>query len=164
MAQSTRCPRCKETKDRSQFSPQAVYCKPCAAAYKRDQRLADPDRARAQDRRYYANRSDDQKKRDQAARHRWRAKNLEDQNAKNRATHIRRRYGLEVDEYEAMLAAGCAICGSHERVGMDHCHDTGHCRAALCSACNAALGFLRDDPARARAAADYLEFHREAAA
>lgn len=79
------------------------------------------------------------------------------------------KYGLTFDEYTAMRVAQsdlCAICGSPEWVvaggkikplAIDHCHSTGRVRALLCHACNHALGKMADDPARLRAAADYLE-------
>lgn len=73
----------------------------------------------------------------------------------------RRRYGISLAEAEAMRAAGCAVCGAHEEAGrelsIDHCHDTGKVRGALCFACNTALGKLADDPSRIRRLAAYVE-------
>lgn len=59
----------------------------------------------------------------------------------------------------------CAICGggpipSRRHLDVDHNHETGVIRALLCGHCNRALGAMFDDPARLRAAADYIDFHR----
>lgn len=154
-----RCPRCEASKGEQEFSPQAVYCKSCAAAYKREQRVRNPERVREQERRYHANRTPEQRERDREQRRAWRERRRDHHNAKNRESHVRVRYGLTMEEYEAKLAGGCAICGSEEGVGIDHCHATGRVRDALCRRCNLALGYLGDDPTRARAAVDYLERH-----
>jgi hypothetical protein len=74
----------------------------------------------------------------------------------NKANTIRRRYGLTVEEYAAILADGCAICGADDVV-LDHCHTSGKARGALCQRCNMGLGQFQDDPQRLRAAAVYIE-------
>lgn len=75
-------------------------------------------------------------------------------------------YGITTEEYDALMevqGGACAICGSTEWPGknntphVDHCHTTGKIRGLLCGKCNVALGNMDDDPARLRAAADYLE-------
>lgn len=57
----------------------------------------------------------------------------------------------------------CAICGipfSESKDHIDHCHSSGVVRGLLCSPCNVAIGFMKDDPERLRSAAKYLEGHR----
>jgi len=72
------------------------------------------------------------------------------------------KYGLSRDELVALLAQHnvCAICKSAQwgRKGpqIDHDHDGGCVRGVLCNNCNQGLGRFADDPARLRAAADYL--------
>ena len=56
----------------------------------------------------------------------------------------------------------CAICQRDfeplpMRPHVDHCHEARTVRALLCSPCNTGLDQFGDDPARLRAAADYLE-------
>lgn len=75
-------------------------------------------------------------------------------------------YGVSAEEVAALLGAQggvCAICrtdtwpGRHNRPHTDHNHVTGRVRGILCTLCNNGLGNFGDDPARLRAAADYLE-------
>lgn len=44
---------------------------------------------------------------------------------------------------------------------VDHCHETGKVRGLLCRTCNMGLGQLKDDPARLRRLADYVENSRQ---
>ena len=81
----------------------------------------------------------------------------------SRARNLKARYGITVQEYEAMLEAQggkCYICRrSQEEVGtlaVDHSHYHEVVRACLCSACNKALGFLQEDIERCYAVIDYL--------
>ncbi len=70
-------------------------------------------------------------------------------------------YGLSPQDYDAMLAEQggvCAICKTRpdKPLFVDHCHATGKVRGLLCHPCNAALGFMRDDPRLTAAATEYL--------
>jgi hypothetical protein len=129
--------------------------------------LTPEQKARKRDRRtawYHTN-----KKRHQAWVRAWRA------NHKDRVYSYY--YGASFN-YGAMHAAQnglCAICHHHEtrkdpRSGrttplhVDHCHITNNVRGLLCNRCNCGLGYFRDDPTLLRAAAAYLERHREKAA
>lgn len=77
---------------------------------------------------------------------------------------LREKYGLELEEYEALVAAQngvCAICKnppleSTGRLSVDHDHNTRQIRGLLCANCNAALGQFKDDPIRLMAAIEYL--------
>lgn len=91
----------------------------------------------------------------------------EAQNVRNR----RRQYGLSPSDFAALIRlqdGRCAICrrpldGSRKAMNphVDHDHAAGRVRGLLCNSCNRALGFMRDDPAALRRAADYLERFRQ---
>lgn len=63
---------------------------------------------------------------------------------------------------ERPVSTACAICGRADPSHWDHDHQTGVWRELLCRGCNIGLGHFGDDPARLRAAADYLERHAPA--
>ena len=73
------------------------------------------------------------------------------------------RYGLTLEqfhEWSERVDHRCEVCGEpprRSRLDIDHCHDSGVVRGLLCESCNRGLGMYGDDPARLRAAADYLE-------
>ena len=50
----------------------------------------------------------------------------------------------------------CVICGSAEKLVVDHDHKTGEIRGMLCNHCNRGLGHFRDDPMLLEFAAQYL--------
>ena len=50
----------------------------------------------------------------------------------------------------------CVICGSDEKLVVDHDHKTGKVRGMLCNHCNRGLGHFRDDPELLEFAAQYL--------
>ena len=77
-------------------------------------------------------------------------------------------YGITPEQWESQLEAQdnrCAICRSSEWPGKDGKPHADHdhkleifvLRGILCGNCNSGLGMFGDDPARLRAAADYLE-------
>jgi hypothetical protein len=75
-----------------------------------------------------------------------------------------RRYGLTVEQYEAMRAAQgdrCACCGRTEPGGtgtwhIDHDHKTGRVRTLLCDRCNKVVGAVKEDVDIAIAIAKYI--------
>lgn len=80
-------------------------------------------------------------------------------------------HGLTTERYIEMLQSQnfvCAICeepettkssdsGEARELAIDHCHETGIVRGLLCGFCNRGIGLLKDNPARIRKAADYIE-------
>lgn len=72
---------------------------------------------------------------------------------------IQKKYGLTPDEHKLLIELDpvCAICGSSDRLAVDHCHDTGRVRGRLCMSCNTGLGFFRDKTDLLRSAIEYLE-------
>jgi ribosomal protein L24E len=104
------------------------------------------------------------KKRAQGLRRYYR--DVEKSRERQRESYRRRRakrFGITVTEWNAILERGCAICGAHPEgrfLHLDHDHANGKVRDALCQGCNTGIGSLADNPARLRAAADYIESHR----
>jgi len=50
----------------------------------------------------------------------------------------------------------CVICGTEDKLVVDHSHITGKIRRLLCNHCNRGLGHFRDDPTLLEFAAQYL--------
>ena len=77
------------------------------------------------------------------------------------------KYGLSIEQYEAMLNAQsyrCVICLEEfneksvaKRICVDHCHATKQVRGLLCFNCNTVLCKVKDSPETLRRAAAYLE-------
>lgn len=65
------------------------------------------------------------------------------------AYHLKRSYGMTLEEYEWLASSQdnkCLVCDkSGLLLDVDHCHATGRIRGLLCHYCNVALGLLRDD-------------------
>lgn len=81
----------------------------------------------------------------------------------NRKSHLKRRFGLTLEQYDAMLQSqggGCALCKRPPRPGSTACRPRPRDRSVrglLCFTCNNALGNFGDDPVRLREAARYVE-------
>lgn len=144
-----RCPRCGETKARSEFHKDSSakdglygYCKSCNKAKAKAWTKANPERAREQARRRSAE-------------------------GRNRNSILMRKYGITAEQYAELLAAQggvCAICGSnapgrrdHRNLPVDHCHTSNRIRGLLCHSCNRAIGLLQDSPDLLEKAAAYLK-------
>lgn len=137
------CTRCKQELPEDDFHRNAARktgrrpeCKECAKAYARDHHTRYAERRREQ----YVKRG--------------------------RAEYLRRLYGIELEEFDRLLAeqgGRCAICqtpapqADEKAFCVDHDHVTGAVRGILCRPCNSGIGHLRDEPAIIRAALAYLE-------
>lgn len=89
----------------------------------------------------------------------WRERNPEAHARNVRSSGLRRRYGITIEEYDALFVTQsglCSICaGESERwLVIDHDHNTGQVRGLLCWQCNGALGILGED--NLKRALDYL--------
>jgi hypothetical protein len=79
----------------------------------------------------------------------------------DRNSHLRRKYGISIEEFEFLVVAQagkCAICGrkDDDQLHVDHDHKTGMVRGLLCGSCNRAMGLFYEDPNRFRSAELYL--------
>lgn len=130
-------------------------CKPCAVEYVAKRRKENPG--------YYAA----SRKSSNASVARKRRENPEKYHHKDRGYDLKRKYGITIEQYDAMLLAQgglCAICktlSTHKkRMHVDHDHETGQVRGLLCSPCNTALHKLERHAQWADAATKYLKEHR----
>ncbi|GAA2321850.1 endonuclease VII domain-containing protein [Nonomuraea roseoviolacea subsp. roseoviolacea] len=83
--------------------------------------------------------------------------------------HLKRRYGITVEDYDRILAeqgGGCAICGTTNPGGdgsksfhVDHCHETNRVRGLLCYQCNYGLGYFGDSVEGIERVLRYLKRH-----
>jgi hypothetical protein len=99
----------------------------------------------------------------------WREANPERKRGADWAGHLRRSYGITLEQYDQMLRdqdGKCAICQRPEaesaggKLAVDHMHCSGRVRSLLCRQCNSAIGMLREDPDIIYAAAQYVRKHQ----
>lgn len=72
---------------------------------------------------------------------------------------VKNLYGLTREQYDKLVEESnnkCQICGSIEKLHIDHCHITGNVRHLLCRTCNLGIGYLKDSPSLLRQALAYL--------
>jgi hypothetical protein len=132
-------------------------CKACNLAAKRQKYLADPAVVKARVKRW-------QQANPERLNAYRRARRMEPEvRERERAGHLKRKYGMTIEEYGVMLDAqggGCFICGRPPRddssLHVDHDHSSGRVRGILCFSCNNALADFQDDPALLRKAASYV--------
>lgn len=135
-------------------------------------RQANPEKARALNQRTYQNLDKDKKRMREAI---WRQANRERAREASRRwklahpdrireKHKKQRYNMTQVQWDALFVSQgscCAICMATQLGGpgwnTDHCHSANMVRGILCSACNLALGLLKDDVRVLYAAAAYIE-------
>jgi len=84
---------------------------------------------------------------------------------RRRAEHLKRLYGITVEDYENILKlqdGGCAICGKKQgvekkRLAVDHSHQDRRVRGLLCHRCNKWLVGKHVDGSLLKKAGEYLE-------
>lgn len=137
------CPRCRKDKPRGEYRVRSngyteSYCLPC-------ERASNAERQRAY-----------------AAAHPEHAERFR-QN--NRRAQFKRKYGITLDDYDAIFEAQggrCAVCSrgpgedGRRYLAVDHDHYTNDVRGLLCNDCNRGIGFLGDTVERLAAAHAYL--------
>jgi hypothetical protein len=88
----------------------------------------------------------------------------------NRRAHLKRSYGITLEEYNTMAEEHnfvCAICSKQEThyrnkvLSVDHCHNTGEVRGLLCSSCNKGIGQFNDDIEALNCAINYLKKYKK---
>lgn len=147
------CKKCGVEKPDDAFSGKRYTCKPCMCELQQARYRADPQRW-ANYAAEWAARPENREKR-LATQQRYRDRHRRAIQDKD----LRKRYGITLEQYEAMFEAQrgrCAICQRDKKLHVDHCHATGKVRGLLCSQCNKGLGHFEDSLARLRAAEVYL--------
>lgn len=90
-----------------------------------------------------------------------------------RPRDLRRKYGISIEQYGAMLkeqAGVCAICSRSETklvsqtgnlsgLAVDHCHKTKKVRGLLCNRCNTTIGRIEESIELLRSMERYLQHH-----
>ncbi len=65
----------------------------------------------------------------------------------------------KIKKYGTLPTESCEVCGSTNRLVVDHNHETGATRGTLCGKCNTALGMANDSVERLAKLILYLENH-----
>jgi hypothetical protein len=176
------CSRCKESKPREAFSRRTAnrdglqnYCRECSSI-KNKERPPRKHKYNPEAQRAYRERNRERLAVERRANY---AKNPEKERARQRAYvardpervarrlrewHLKRKYGITLEQWEALFekqGSVCAICGTTEPNHnhgwqTDHCHKTGAIRGILCFSCNLVLGHLGDDKDRIQRFYTYL--------
>ena len=158
MAQK-QCSKCKEFKDLKEFSKDSSTkdglkcgCRPCRGKESKEWQRNNPGKTSTASAKWYTNNPD---------------------GAKNRTLKLK--YGITIETFNELLKSQdnlCAICkkpetatdkrlGGIRTLAVDHCHKTGKVRGLLCTCCNGALGFIKEDMMCALSLVKYIENNQE---
>lgn len=87
---------------------------------------------------------------------------------RRRATLRKSRYKHSIPEIKQLplekliSPKACEICGSEDKICMDHCHSTNKLRGWICDSCNVVLGRVKDDVGLLGRMIVYLDKHKGA--
>ena len=151
-ADRKKCRRCLDRHPRTHFPYGKRLCRRChTILYKRRRWRADPHHHRA-----IVRRSRAKARRERGAEFALR----------NRNHNLKVRYGITIDQYEAMLRRQGGCCASCKRpptgerpLSVDHKYGTTPVliRGAICSRCNTCIGFVEDCVKTLKAMIRYVE-------
>lgn len=148
--------------------PESRKC-PCGAGFKptrRDNWYCSRPCAVRTLRQHYLDTNVEYQQRAKAGILKWQQNNPEKVARYTKASRYRRRFGIELEDFEDLVAQQeslCEICGGLTALVPDHDHETGKFRGAICADCNSGLGLFADSPDRMLAAAAYLLKHGKSA-
>lgn len=126
--------------------------------YQRQYREKNREALRIRAAQYYR----EHKEETQARAKKWAIDNADRYRSYLRNWNLQKKYGISLEEYEALLESQdgvCAICRKEDtsRYHVDHDHETGEVRGLLCGDCNKGLGMFKDNPDALQSAIDYLK-------
>lgn len=143
------------------------YCRGCVSDRSVAHYKANPEQARAREKR---------RERDWAAdtKRRWEREGIDVRRKKRAEQNVRRVFGISLDEYEFRFEQQgglCEICGCEiglygrsrdlpegvRKAHLDHNHETGKIRSFLCDRCNVMIGMSQEDISTLLTAIEYLE-------
>jgi hypothetical protein len=78
----------------------------------------------------------------------WREKHVEKLYRMKRNSHLKRKYGITLEQYDDLVkkqGGKCAICRERVPEVVDHDHETKEIRGLLCHPCNKGLGMFREN-------------------
>lgn len=133
--------------------------------YSKVWRAKNADKIKEYNKAWYHN-NPDKVKQWRRAEKRWRKDNPDKVALMQRKQQLKK-YGLSLEDYQAMLTAQkhcCAICNKHQnnfkrKFAIDHNHITHKNRGLLCHKCNLAIGYLNEDVSVLDRIREYLFTH-----
>jgi hypothetical protein len=163
-----RCTKCRVNKPLTDFHSKRdtkdglrSYCRECTKNSAAQRYKKHSIKIKSKNAQWYKNNAEYAKKH-QAL---YRKNNLSKVRTKNAQWHFKSKYGITLENRNAMLVAQngmCAVCKDNitNCPCVDHCHTTKDVRGLLCHTCNTTIGMAKDSPAILRNAANYIEMHK----
>jgi len=150
------CKVCGEYKEIDNFQPQGYQCRSCRNKKQQAYWASLPEDIRKQ------RQNSLEYKKEYAKRNSVKIKKLA------RAQHLKRKFKMTVEEYDAILEKQNGVCllcknvcDTGNSLAVDHDHDSGKIRGLLCKNCNTALGLFKDNVDVMTRAIEYIEMHSE---
>lgn len=156
------CERCDKLIDRHPNSKYCLDCAPIMAEVKSvEWKNKRPNKKKEYRRKSYLN----NKEHTLFVNEQWRQKNWTKDKENKLRYHLKRFFNLTIEDYDNMVKEQkglCKICNNppdtkHNKLYVDHCHNTKKIRGLLCHGCNAGIGLLKDNTDILRKAIEYLD-------